>query len=53
MHVIILMLAAVIILAWLGFELKNTHREFSQIAFGISALFGLLLFGALFGFFGA
>ena len=52
MHAIILVLGLVAVLCWLGFELRDTRKDWSQIAFIVAGVFGLLLFGAVFGFYG-
>ncbi|MCH9672275.1 MAG: hypothetical protein K0U93_12575 [Gammaproteobacteria bacterium] len=52
MPAIILVLGLVIVLCWLGYEFRTTHRELSQIFFVVAGVFGLLLFGAVFGFYG-
>lgn len=53
MRVIVILLAVIAVLAWLGFELKDRYRDLSYILFGLSGIFAVLLFGALFGLYGA
>jgi len=49
MRALLTILAAIIVLAWLGFELKDRYRDVSQVLFGVSALLAIILAGAFFG----
>ena len=53
MRVIFVLLGVVFALAWLGFELRETHREWSRALYIIAAFIFLMLAGAFFGLYGA
>lgn len=53
MRVIILLLTLIAFFAWLGFELEDRYRDIAQILLVLSVLLAVLLFGALFGLYGA
>lgn len=50
---IVLLLAAIVVLAWLGFELRGRYRDLAQVCFGVSVVLAVLLLGALFGMYRA
>ena len=52
MRVIIVLLAAVTVLAWLGYEVREKSRDLSNALLGLSVVLTVLLFGALFGLYG-
>lgn len=52
MRIIILFLAVIVVLGWLGFELRERHRDVAYALFALSGLVALVLLGALFGFYG-
>ena len=49
MRVVFLMLGVVLVLGWLGFELRRSHPDWSRALFTIAAFLFLLLAGAFFG----
>lgn len=53
MRVIIFILAVIVVLAWLGVELRGRMRDLSTLCFGLAAIFAVLLVGAFFGVYGA
>ena len=53
MRIIVILLALIVVLGWLGFELRDRSRDLSLIFFALSGLFALLLVGAFFGLYGA
>jgi uncharacterized membrane protein len=53
MRVIIILLALIAFFAWLGLELKDRQRDIAQISFVLAVLLAVVLFGALFGLYGA
>jgi len=48
-RVIIMLIAAILVLAWLGIELRDKHRDVSFLLFAVSGLLAFLLVGAFFG----
>lgn len=52
MRVIVFLLAAITVLAWLAVELRGTSRDISNVLVALSILLAFLLFGALFGVYG-
>ena len=53
MRVIIFILAVIVVLAWLGVELRTRMRDLSTLCFGLAAICAVLLVGAFFGVYGA
>ena len=53
MRVIIFILAVIVVLVWLGVELRGRMRDLSTLCFGLAAIFAVLLVGAFFGVYGA
>lgn len=53
MRIIIFILAVIVVLAWLGVELRGRMRDLSTLCFGLAAIFAVLLVGAFFGVYGA
>lgn len=53
MRVIIFIIAVIVVLAWLGVELRTRMRDLSTLCFGLAAIFAVLLVGAFFGMYGA
>jgi uncharacterized membrane protein (UPF0182 family) len=53
MRVIIFLLAFIAFFAWLSFELKDRQRDLAQILLVVAVLLAVVLFGALFGLYGA
>ncbi|NIR31193.1 MAG: hypothetical protein GWN84_18160 [Gammaproteobacteria bacterium] len=52
MRVIIAFLAAIVVLAWLGFELRERYRDIAYALFALAGLIALVLLGAVLGLFG-
>lgn len=52
MRVIFGLLAVVIVLGWLGFEWRETHKEWSRTFYTIAGFIFLMLAGAFFGIYG-
>lgn len=52
MRVIYVLLGVVIVLAWAGFELRHSHREWARTLFTLAGFVFLLLTGAYFGLYG-
>lgn len=52
MRIIIALLAAIVILAWLGFELRERYRDIAYALFALAGLIALVLLGALLGLWG-
>lgn len=50
MRIIILLIALVVALSWLGFEVRKKHKPASNVMFAFALLFLVLLVGAVFGF---
>ena len=46
MRILFILLALVIVLAWLGFEVRSRDRAVSNVLYGFSALFAVILLGA-------
>lgn len=53
MRVIIFLLALIALFGWLSFELRDSRKDLAQILFVIAVLLAVVLFGALFGLYGA
>ena len=53
MRVIVFLLAFIAFFTWLGFELKDRQPDIAQILLVIAVLLAVMLFGALFGLYGA
>ena len=57
MRVIIVILGIIVVLVWLGIELRRalqgTLRNLAMLCFGLAAIFAALLIGAWFGLYGA
>ena len=53
MRVILLILAVIAVLVWLGVELRGRMRDLSMLCFGLAAVAAVLLVGAFFGMYGA
>jgi hypothetical protein len=53
MRVIYGLLAVVIVLGWLGFELRHTHKDWSRALYTIAVFVFLMLVGAFFGLYGS
>ena len=53
MRVIYGLLAVVIVLGWLGFELRDTHKDWSRVLYTIAVFVFLVLAGAFFGLYGS
>ena len=53
MRIIIFILAVIVVLVWLGVELRGRMRDLSTLCFGLAAIFAVLLVGAFFGVYGA
>lgn len=53
MRVLIFLLAFIALFAWLAFELKDRRRDVAQVLLVIAVLLAVILFGALFGLYGA
>lgn len=51
MRVIFVLTALIIVLGWLGFELRERQKDISQVLFGFAAVLLVFLVGAFFGFF--
>ena len=52
MRAIFGLLAVVIVLAWLGFELRSSHRQWARTCFTLAGFVFLMLAGAFFGLYG-
>jgi hypothetical protein len=52
-RVIYLMLGVVLVLGWLGFEVRRSHPEWARVLFTVAAFLLLLLVGAFFGLYGS
>lgn len=53
MRIIFGLVAAIVFLGWLGFELKERHSDLSQGLFALSILLTILLVAAVLGFYEA
>ena len=53
MRVILFILGVIVVLVWLGVELRGRMRDISMLCFGLAAIFAVLLVGAFFGMYGA
>ena len=53
MRIIVFILAVIVVLVWLGVELRARMRDLSTLCFGLAAIFAVLLIGAFFGVYGA
>jgi len=49
MRIVATLVAVIVVLGWLGFELRSRSRDISNGLFGLCALLALLLVGALLG----
>lgn len=50
MRVFFILVGLVIILGWFGYEYRHKDKPVSQVCFGFSGLFALMLFAAFFDF---
>ena len=48
MHVVLVLVVLSVVLGWAGFELRERSRSVSQVLFGFSALFLIMLVAAFF-----
>lgn len=48
MRVLLILLSAIIVLAWLGYEARAKNKDVSNALFGLCALLSILLVAALF-----
>ena len=53
MRVIIFILGVIVVLVWLGVELRGRMRDLSVLCFGLAVISAVLLVGAFFGMYGA
>ena len=51
MRVVFSLLAIIIVLCWLGFELRERERAVSRVLFAFAGVFAVMLIGAFFGVF--
>ena len=49
MRIVVTLLVIIAVLAWAGFEMRARDRGISNVLFGFSGLFALMLLGAFFG----
>jgi hypothetical protein len=49
MRIIFGLVAVIVFLGWLGFELRDRHNDLSQGLFALSILLAILLVAAVFG----
>ena len=51
MRVIFVLLALIVVLGWLGFELRSRDRAVANVLYGFAALLAVALVGAFFGWY--